>query len=128
MNFNNCNFNVAVLGLDNAGKTTTILRLQGDESKPNRAQWGFNTTTAVFKYTKLSKFACISYMKQKKACLTFFDVGGHVKFRKVWPSYYMDVFGCIFVVDVNCKSRFDECKASFQEMAKNPMMKGKPIL
>jgi small GTP-binding protein len=121
------NYNVAVFGLDNAGKTTLSLRLDRDKSFPIKAKWGFSTKKVVVKIKKYFK-CCILIPYKHKVCLTFFDLAGDVKIRSIWPSYYRDVYGCIFVIDANDPLRFLEAKEALFTVAKDPIMQGKPFL
>lgn len=73
-----------VCGLNNAGKTTISKGLQGKlltETKP---------TVGVRFDNK---------WQQGKYKLEVFDLGGGPKIRKIWPSYYAEAHGAIFVVD-----------------------------
>ncbi|KAJ3256703.1 hypothetical protein HK103_005198 [Boothiomyces macroporosus] len=119
---------VSVLGLDDAGKTTFILRMKGDmKSKPPKAKWGFTSTTVKLTSKQYIPF-CIPIPIKKEVWLTFYDIGGDAKIRSIWPNYYADVYAAIYVIDCSAPDRFEEAKKELHEMAKSPMMAGKPIL
>ena len=121
------NFNVAIFGLDGAGKTTASLRLDRDWSFPSVGKWGFSTKKVVVK-TKTYVNLCIPFPYNHKTALNLFDLGGHVKIRKIWPSYYKDVYACIFVIDANDPLRFPEAKEALYTVANDLMMSVKPFL
>ncbi|KAJ3323022.1 ADP-ribosylation factor-like protein 13B [Boothiomyces sp. JEL0866] len=128
-------YSVSVLGLDDAGKTTLILRMKGGniyfildmKSNPPRAKWGFTSTTIKLTSKQFLPF-CIPIPIKKDVWLTFYDVGGDAKIRSIWPNYYADVYASIFVVDTSAPHRFEEAKMELHNMAKSPLMAGKPIL
>jgi GTP-binding protein SAR1 len=64
----------------------------------------------------------------KKVELTLYDIGGHSKFRQIWPNYYADVMGCIYVIDASDSERFEENKKELHQMYNHEYMNGKPLL
>ncbi len=96
-------------------------------SQPPKASWGFSATEVGFSVRRFFQFCCaIPYYQT--IWLNFYDVGGHEKIRNIWPNYYADVFGCVFVIDSNDRQRFPEVKRVLHEMANHTLMKGKPLL
>lgn len=74
---------VLILGLDNAGKTTLLYKMQLGEVVDTAPTIGFNVETVDFKGVSLKAW----------------DVGGQQKIRKLWRHYYADTAGLVFVVD-----------------------------
>ena len=60
--------------------------------------------------------------------VTIYDLGGSRSFRGIWPKYYHEVHGFIFVVDSSDPSRLSECSSVLQGMLGHSQVQGKPIL
>ena len=60
--------------------------------------------------------------------VTIYDLGGSRSFRGIWPKYYHEVHGFIFVVDSSDPSRLSECSSVLQGMLDHQQVRGKPIL
>jgi small GTP-binding protein len=74
---------IIMIGLDAAGKTTTLFKLKLGEVVTTIPTIGFNVETLEYKNIKF----------------TVWDVGGQDKIRPLWKHYYADTDGVIFVVD-----------------------------
>merc|ERR1711994_794704 len=85
---------ILMLGLDAAGKTTIIYKLQLGEVVHTIPTIGFNVET-------------ISY---KKVNFTVWDVGGQTKIRPLWRHYFENSDAVIFVVDSQDRGRLAEAK------------------
>ena len=72
-----------MLGLDAAGKTTILYRLQLGEDVHSIPTIGFNVETVNY----------------KNISFTIWDVGGQDRLRKLWRHYYKDNDALIFVID-----------------------------
>jgi ADP-ribosylation factor-like protein 13B len=103
----------AVLGLDNAGKTTVTKALQGKVFREARPTVGFQRGNET---------------KSGGYTLKFHDMGGGVKIRKIWESYYADSHGVIYVVDASDEERLAESKQCLAEVREHAQLAGKPIL
>lgn len=134
-------YNVLILGLDNAGKTTFLehLRLlypQPNESSDSRKKRvlsssvgaeedtssiikskrilptvGQNTTTIRFKHST------DSLSSANKLNLKFWDLGGQKSLRSMWSRYYRSCHGIIFIIDSTDTERFQECYETLMEIA-----------
>ena len=60
--------------------------------------------------------------------VTIYDLGGSKSFRGIWPKYYHEVHGFIFVVDSSDSARLSECSNVLQGMLGHSQVQGKPIL
>jgi small GTP-binding protein len=81
---------VALIGLDSAGKTTMLLKTQYKrvlETKPT----GINTELITV----------------GKNQLLVVDLAGQTKLRAVWKHYIRNMQGCIFMVDIADSDRYD---------------------
>ncbi|KAG0358361.1 hypothetical protein BG005_002436 [Podila minutissima] len=90
-----------ILGLDAAGKTTFLYKLQLGEIVTTIPTTGFNVESITYKN------------------LTFimWDVSGMWGIRKLWHHYYKDTDGVIFVVDSNDRDRMSEAKDDLHWMS-----------
>merc|ERR1712080_735321 len=80
---------ILMLGLDAAGKTTTLKRLALGETVSTVPTIGFNVDTVRYKNIEF----------------TMWDVGGQEKIRRLWRHYYENTDAVIFVVDSTDQGR-----------------------
>nr|AAQ21038.1 ADP ribosylation factor [Branchiostoma belcheri tsingtauense] len=85
---------ILMLGLDAAGKTTTLYRLKLGEVVTTIPTIGFNVETIEYKNVKF----------------TSWDVGGRDKARPLWRHYYPNTDAIIFVLDSNDRERLPEMR------------------
>merc|ERR1711991_701875 len=90
---------ILMVGLDNAGKTTVLYKLQLGEVISTMATIGFNVET-------------VSY---KNIDFTVWDVGGQHKIRPLWKHYYQGANAIIFVIDSNDRDRIDSSTGTNEE-------------
>ena len=76
---------ILILGLDNAGKTTILYRLQNDDDAVVQTipTIGFNVEVLQYKNIKFQVW----------------DLGGQTSIRPYWRCYYPNTDAIIFVVD-----------------------------
>jgi ADP-ribosylation factor-like protein 1 len=86
-----------ILGLDNAGKTTILYRLQAAEIETTIPTIGFNVETLQYKNIKFQVW----------------DLGGQTSIRPYWRCYYPNTDAIIFVVD---SADQDRLKIAKQEL------------
>ena len=82
--------NILILGLDNAGKTTLLRYLTGENNK--------NTTPTKGVEGKSIQFGGIK--------LNIYDLGGQKEIREYWSYYYEKIDALIYVVDAADEQRF----------------------
>ncbi|XP_054258695.1 ADP-ribosylation factor-like protein 2 isoform X2 [Macrosteles quadrilineatus] len=85
---------ILMLGLDNAGKTTILKRINGEEIDTISPTLGFNIKT----------------LEHKGYQLNIWDVGGQKSLRSYWRNYFESTDGLIWVVDSADKRRLEDCK------------------
>ena len=60
--------------------------------------------------------------------VVFYDLGGGARIRGVWPQYFADVHGVVFVVDSADAARVPEAAKELHTALQHPMLVGKPTL
>lgn len=101
-----------MLGLDGAGKTTTLYQMKINTSITTIPTIGFNLETVSFKNINF----------------TIWDVGGQDKIRKLWRHYYNTSTSLIFVIDSADHERLEEAFEELQLILSDSEMEGKPVL
>ena len=104
--------NLAIFGLDHAGKTALVSAMGGRFDAKTTPTVGYSP----------EQFETDEFQ------LVVFDLGGAKNFRGVWPYYYHDCHAFIFVIDSSDESRFEEAASAFGELASHPYVKGKPVI
>lgn len=99
-----------MLGLDAAGKTTTLYKLKIGESVMTTPTIGFN----------------VESLEYKKLRITAWDVGGQTKLRKLWKHYYQDATALMFIVDSADKARLSLAAEELHAVMQN--LRGAPCL
>ncbi|KAI1717667.1 ADP-ribosylation factor family domain-containing protein [Ditylenchus destructor] len=100
------------LGLDGAGKTTVVKALQGEDFATVHPTVGFSRAEFMIKKHKI-----VAY-----------DLGGGERIREIWPTYYAEVYGVVYVVDSAAISRLAENKEIVDSFAERAELVGKPML
>lgn len=103
---------IAVLGLDNAGKTALISLVSGNLNPNTTPTVGFDPTTC----------------DAGNHIVRLHDLGGGGNFRGIWQHYFHDCHAFIYVIDGADKARFGESAQCFKDIATHAYMKGKPVL
>ncbi len=93
---------ILILGLDNAGKTTILHRLQNDSDEPIQTipTIGFNVETLQYKNIKFQVW----------------DLGGQTSIRPYWRCYYPNTDAIIFVVDSSDSDRMGVARQELHAM------------
>uniref|UniRef100_A0A803N4H8 ADP-ribosylation factor 1 n=1 Tax=Chenopodium quinoa TaxID=63459 RepID=A0A803N4H8_CHEQI len=95
--FGNKEARILVLGLDNAGKTTILYRLQMGEVVSTIPTIGFNVETVQYKNIKFQVW----------------DLGGQTSIRPYWRCYFPNTQAIIYVVDSSDTDRLAIAKDEF---------------
>lgn len=104
---------VVVIGLDGAGKTSIINALQGNFDSKVRPTIGFRP---------------VSMRLDEATEVKFYDLGGGIKIRDIWPQYYHDVHGVLYIIDGSDESRVSESIQVLQTTLTNEYLIHKPVL
>uniref|UniRef100_A0A7N0U9K5 ADP-ribosylation factor n=2 Tax=Kalanchoe fedtschenkoi TaxID=63787 RepID=A0A7N0U9K5_KALFE len=100
----NTEMRIVMLGLDAAGKTTTLYRLQPGKALTTIPTVGFNVEA-------------IQYDKVK---FVVWDVGARERISPLWRHYFVDMDALIYVVDSADRERIGTAKAEFQTIISLP--------
>eukprot|EP01026_Neomeris_dumetosa_P035538 TRINITY_DN2850_c0_g1_i1.p1 TRINITY_DN2850_c0_g1~~TRINITY_DN2850_c0_g1_i1.p1 ORF type:complete len:181 (-),score=24.85 TRINITY_DN2850_c0_g1_i1:316-858(-) len=103
---------ILVLGLDNAGKTTILYRLQVGEVVSTIPTIGFNVETVTYKNIKFQVW----------------DLGGQTSIRPYWRCYYPNTQAIIYVVDSCDTERITTSRDEFQAILQEEELKDALIL
>ncbi|KAL4582951.1 hypothetical protein LXL04_007513 [Taraxacum kok-saghyz] len=100
------------MGLDNSGKTTIVLKINGEDTSVISPTLGFNIKTMTYdKYT-----------------LNIWDVGGQKTIRSYWRNYFEQTDGLVWVVDSSDLRRLDDCKYELDNLLKEERLSGASLL
>ncbi|KAA0190927.1 ADP-ribosylation factor protein 1 [Fasciolopsis buskii] len=91
---------ILILGLDGAGKTTILYRLQVGEVVTTIPTIGFNVETVTYKNLKFQVW----------------DLGGQTSIRPYWRCYYSNTDAVIYVVDSMDRDRVGISKQELVSM------------
>ncbi|VDP11687.1 unnamed protein product [Onchocerca flexuosa] len=91
---------ILILGLDGAGKTTILYRLQVGEVVTTIPTIGFNVEQVIYKNLKFQVW----------------DLGGQTSIRPYWRCYYSNTDAIIYVVDSADKDRIGISKQELVSM------------
>ncbi|GAU20988.1 hypothetical protein TSUD_201370 [Trifolium subterraneum] len=95
--FGNKEARILVLGLDNAGKTTILYRLQMGEVVSTIPTIGFNVETVQYNNIKFQVW----------------DLGGQTSIRPYWRCYFPNTQAIIYVVDSSDTDRLVIAREEF---------------
>jgi ADP-ribosylation factor-like protein 1 len=103
---------ILVLGLDNAGKTTILYRLQVGTVVSTSPTIGFNVETVTHKNVKFQVW----------------DLGGQTSIRPYWRCYYPNTQAIIYVVDSSDVERVGTSREEFHALLEEDELKDAILL
>ncbi|KAG8346683.1 putative ADP ribosylation factor family Signal recognition particle [Trypanosoma vivax] len=103
---------ILILGLDNAGKTSILRNLAGEDPTTTQATQGFNIKTVDCEGFKLNVW----------------DIGGQKAIRAYWPNYFDEVDCLVYVVDSADKRRLEETAAELDTLLQEEKLREVPFL
>ena len=98
---------ILMLGLDAAGKTTVLYKLQLGEALTTIPTIGFN----------------VEQVQYKNIEFTMWDVGGQDKIRTLWKHYFHGTDALVFVVDSNDRDRLEQAQEELHRLLQDPELR-----
>ncbi|CAJ0609452.1 unnamed protein product [Cylicocyclus nassatus] len=84
---------IGCFGVDGAGKTTILKMIKGEDPRNVLPTNGFSMIDMDF---------------DNDFTIKVYDLGGHERIRDIWPNYFAEVHGIMYVVDISDEERLDE--------------------
>ncbi|EGE05978.1 ADP-ribosylation factor family protein [Trichophyton equinum CBS 127.97] len=103
---------VLMLGLDNAGKTTIVKSIMGEDITTVSPTLGFIIKTIDFEGYKLN----------------IWDVGGQKTLRSYWRNYFEKTDTLIWIVDATDRFRLDDCRRELAGLLVEERLMGASLL
>ncbi|KAG6551219.1 hypothetical protein Mapa_007145 [Marchantia paleacea] len=103
---------ILMVGLDNAGKTTIVKRINGEDTSGISPTLGFNIKTMQFKSYRVN----------------IWDVGGQKTLRSYWRNYYEQTDGMVWVVDSSDIRRLQDCRDELHGLLQEEKLMGASLL
>ncbi|GAB5591199.1 ADP-ribosylation factor-like protein 2 [Umbelopsis nana] len=103
---------ILMLGLDNAGKTTILKRINGEPIDTISPTLGFNIKTLEHGPYKLN----------------IWDVGGQKSIRSYWRNYFEQTDALVWVVDSADRLRIDDCRQELAQLLQEERLAGATLL
>lgn len=103
---------VLMLGLDGAGKTSTLYKLKLGEVVTTIPTIGFNVETVEYRNLQLAVW----------------DVGGQKKIRVLWHHYFRGANAIIYVLDSSDVDRVEEAREELMSMLDSDELASIPLL
>ncbi|EFN54547.1 hypothetical protein CHLNCDRAFT_24653 [Chlorella variabilis] len=101
-----------LVGLDNAGKTTIVKRISGEDASTVSPTLGFNIKTLEFGGYQLNVW----------------DVGGQKTLRPYWRNYFEQTDGLVWVVDSTDRRRLADCAEELGKLLLEERLAGATLL
>ncbi|QPC65422.1 hypothetical protein HYE67_007653 [Fusarium culmorum] len=111
---------ILMLGLDNAGKTTIVKKVMGEDVNTVSPTLGFIIKTIDYLgYVRLRKLTCADFSG---------DVGGQKTLRSYWRNYFEKTDALIWVVDATDRLRIQDCRDELQGLLLEERLAGASLL
>ncbi|CAN6597235.1 GTP-binding protein Cin4p [Trichomonascus vanleenenianus] len=104
---------ILMLGLDNAGKTTIVKSILGEDIHKVSPTLGFSIQT-------------VNYQDTYK--LNIWDVGGQATLRPFWRNYFEKTDFLIWVIDATALTRLDDCRTELHKTLNEDRLIGAGLL
>lgn len=103
---------ILMLGLDNAGKSTVVKKLKGEDVQSISPTLGFDINTLEFGDYKLN----------------IWDVGGQQTIRAYWRNYFEQTDGIVWVIDSSDTMRMNDCRIELEQLLMEERLAGSTLL
>jgi len=141
--FSKQEYNVLILGLDNAGKTTLLEELKRvksstsfttieDEEKGTLGRLSGHTPAGDEEKARREVSPTVGLnvgrFEDQDAILRFWDLGGEKSLRSIWNRYYQDADALIFVFDTTDLERSAEAQQELNKLLQHADLSNIPVL
>ncbi|KAI9572428.1 ADP-ribosylation factor-like protein [Boletus coccyginus] len=106
---------ILFLGLDNAGKTTILKKINGENISNISPTLGFNIKTFI-------------HRKTWPFTVRVGDVGGQRTLRPYWRNYFEQTDAIVWVVDSGDRMRIQDCKEELHNLLLEDRLSGASLL
>lgn len=148
-------YNVLVLGLDNAGKSTFLYQVGNICNRNKKKKDSLSQKKEIYETPKLKRKSSdnpnddtnnlynddpklrqilptmgqnVKIMDFDNMHLQFWDLPGQTGFRKIWTHYYKEVHAIVFMIDSADYDRFNQAKHELHKLLNEYELKYVPIL
>ncbi|CAJ0595970.1 unnamed protein product [Cylicocyclus nassatus] len=104
---------IGCFGVDGAGKTTILKMIKGEDPRNVLPTNGFSMIDMDF---------------DNDFTIKVYDLGGHERIRDIWPNYFAEVHGIMYVVDISDEERLDENYEMIHKVQLHKDTAKKPLL
>mmetsp|Transcript_5220 Transcript_5220/g.10580 ORF Transcript_5220/g.10580 Transcript_5220/m.10580 type:complete len:188 (+) Transcript_5220:103-666(+) len=101
-----------ILGLDNAGKTTILKKINNEPTHEIEPTLGFNIKTLL----------------HRGFTLNIWDIGGQQTIRSYWRNYFEKTDGIVFVIDASDRDRLMDCKMEMLKLLRAEKLAGASLI
>jgi ADP-ribosylation factor-like protein 2 len=128
-----------MLGLDNAGKTTILKRINGEPVDTISPTLGFNIKTIEYQMYTIHSLLIThklvhnpiqiqSKCNEHRYKLNIWDVGGQKSIRSYWRNYFEQTDGLVWVIDSSDRRRLEDCKRELGQLMMEERLAGASLL
>ncbi|KAL1908347.1 hypothetical protein Sste5344_005875 [Sporothrix stenoceras] len=120
---------ILMLGLDNAGKTTIVKQIMGEDVNTVSPTLGFIIKTIDYEGYKLNICMSIPTLRAyENTTDDAGDVGGQKTLRSYWRNYFERTDALIWVVDATDRLRIDDCREELHGLLQEERLSGASLL
>ena len=78
-----------LIGLDQSGKSSFLMRLRNGSGSPPKSGWGFSVDMVQYKPNAKKQWWRPT---ERRKMIKIYDLGGDQKIRGIWKNYLAEVF------------------------------------
>lgn len=111
---------ILVVGIDNAGKTTSL-----EQIKRN-----YRTKTPAVPFERITPTIGLNLCHvdfDRRTSLVFWDLGGQLMLRSIWENHYKECHGLLFVIDSSDKERLSEVRSTLLSLVGHTLFRHRAV-